>query len=172
MHESQTLPVLDVAPLFDAADRNGRARAAAGIRAACRDHGFFYAVGHGVPSGVMANLRDAARAFFALPDERKLEIAMARGGRPWRRDFPLGGELTSDEPNLKEGLYFGTELPPEHPRVRAGIPLHGANLFPDDVPELRPAVLAFMSAATRSAHAILEGVALALDLDADYFRAH
>jgi isopenicillin N synthase-like dioxygenase len=54
--------------------------------------------------------------------------------------------------------------------VAAGLPLHGANLFPDDVPELKPAVLAFIDEATRAAHAIMEGVALSLGLDAQYFR--
>jgi isopenicillin N synthase-like dioxygenase len=40
------------------------------------------------------------------------------------------------------------------------------------VPELRVAVLEFMSAATVAAQAVLEGIALALGLDATYFRAH
>ena len=26
---------------------------------------------------------------------------------------------------MKEGLYFGTELPPSHPLVKAAIPMHG-----------------------------------------------
>jgi isopenicillin N synthase-like dioxygenase len=51
----------------------------------------------------------------------------------------------------------------------AGLPLHGANLFPDAVPELKPAVLRFMREAERSAHAIMEGVALSLGLDVQYF---
>ena len=51
---------------------------------------------------------------------------MARGGRAWRGYFPVGAELTSGQPDLKEGLYFGAELGPEDPRVRAGLPLHGA----------------------------------------------
>ena len=67
---------------------------------------------------------------------------MARVGPAWRGYFPLGAELTSGQPDLKEGLYFGAELSDEDPRVRAGLPLHGRNLFPRQVPELRAAVLA------------------------------
>jgi isopenicillin N synthase-like dioxygenase len=107
-----------------------------------------------------------------LPEARKLEIAMARGGRAWRGYFPIGGELTSGMPDLKEGLYFGEELGADDPRVRAGLPLHGANLFPAAVPELRPLVLAYLAAAERAAQAIMEGVALSLGLDADYFHTH
>ena len=55
---------------------------------------------------------------------------MALGGRAWRGYFPVGGELTSGKPDLKEGLYFGSELRADHPRVRGGTPLHGANLLP------------------------------------------
>ena len=64
------------------------------------------------------------------------------GGRAWRGFFPVRGELTSGRPDLKEGVYFGDELGADDPRVKAGLPLHGANLFPDAVPELKPAVLA------------------------------
>ena len=84
--------------------------------------------------------------------------------------FPVGGELTSGKPDIKEGLYFGEELGPEDARVQAGLPLHGANQFTASVPELRGLVLDFMRAAEVSAQAILEGVALSLGLEADYFR--
>ncbi len=165
---SATLPVIDIAPLF-ARDGAARAAVAKRIEAACRDSGFFYASGHGVSDDVLARLDGASRRFFALPRAAKEKIAMERGGAAWRGWFPLEGELTSGRPDQKEGLYLGTELPPDHPRVRAGWPLHGANLWPAELPELRPAVEAFMAAATRAAHALMEGIALALGLDPEYF---
>lgn len=70
---------------------------------------------------------------------------------------------------MKEGVYFGTELDNTDPRVKAGVPMHGANLWPDAVPELKPAVLAFMEETTRAAHAVMRGIALSLSLEADYF---
>src|SRR5262249_20863590 len=132
---TQSLPVVDVAD---------PARAADAIGAACRDLGFFYAVGHGVKAETLSALDAASRRFFALPEGQKLEIAMAKGGRAWRGYFPVGGELTSGQPDLKQGLYFGEELDERDQRVAAGLPLHGRNLFPASVPELQPAVLAFM----------------------------
>jgi isopenicillin N synthase-like dioxygenase len=139
------------------------------IERACRAHGFFYLIGHGVGAEVLEALEAESRRFFALPLERKMTISMDRGGRAWRGFFPVGGELTSGRPDLKEGLYLGTELEPAHPRVRAGLPMHGANLWPADLPGLKAAAGAYMAAATRAAAALMEGVSLSLGLDGDYF---
>ncbi len=160
------LAVIDVAPLL----AGEGAAAAEQLGRACREHGFFYVTGHGISSDALAELDSSGRRFFALPEDEKAEIAMARGGRAWRGWFPVGGELTSGKPDRKQGLYFGEEAGPDDPRVEAGLPLHGPNLFPRQVPELKPAVLRFMAEATRAAHAIMEGVALSLGLDRHYFR--
>lgn len=166
------LPVIDMAPLFQRDETAARARVAREIEAACRASGFFYVTGHGVSDSIIAALDTAARRFFALPEATKMEVAMAKGGRAWRGFFPLGDELTSGRPDGKEGIYFGIELPADHPRVEAGWPLHGPNLWPAAVPELRPAVQGYMTATARAAHHLLEGVALSLGLEADYFEAH
>jgi isopenicillin N synthase-like dioxygenase len=162
-----TLPVIDVSALLTADDDVAERLVAERIEAACRETGFFYVTGHGVPLELFERLDTAARTFFALPDTAKAPMSMADGGRAWRGWFPVGGELTSGRPDLKEGVYFGTELPDGHPR--AGLPLHGRNLFPPQVPELRPAVLAWLDALTRVGQAVLRGVALSLDLPGHYF---
>ena len=120
----------------------------------------------------MAELDRLARDFFEQPDEVKAEIAMARGGAAWRGWFPLDGELTSGVPDHKEGIYFGTELAPDDPAVRAGTPLHGPNLFPAHPPGWRPAVLGWMDAMTEVGAALLRAVAVGLGLDADWFERH
>ena len=53
----------------------------------------------------------------------------------------MGAELTSGKADLKEGIYFGAELAPDDTRVKAGTPLHGANLFPAEPAGLREVVL-------------------------------
>lgn len=169
MSVPDTLPVIDIAPLFERRDGAGRAAAARAIERACRDSGFFYVTNHGVTDTIVATLDAESRRFFALPRAAKAKIAMEHGGPAWRGWFPLEGELTSGRPDQKEGLYLGTELPPDDPRVRAGWPLHGANQWPEALPSLRPAAEAYMAATTRAARAVMEGVALALGLDADYF---
>ena len=166
---SAGLPVIDVSPLAGDAPATARATVARQIQAACRERGFFYVTGHGVPADLLSKLAAAASEFFALPVPDKMEIAMERGGRAWRGYFPVGAELTSGRPDLKEGLYFGAELPAGDPRVVAGLPLPGGNLFPRQVPRLRPLVLAYLDALTSLGQAVLRGVALSLGLDAGYF---
>lgn len=163
-----SIPILDLGRGGTAAC--GKARIAAAIGAAARDHGFFYVVGHGVRRDLVCRLEAASRAFFALPAKRKLAIGMERGGRAWRGYFPVGGELTLGRPDRKEGLYFGAECDDDHPLVRAGTPLYGRNLFPAEIPELRGAVLAYMEALTQLGHILVEYLALSLGLDAGWFR--
>jgi isopenicillin N synthase-like dioxygenase len=99
-------------------------------------------------------------------------VAMRHAGPAWRGWFPLGGELTSGVADAKEGAYFGAELGPDDARVRAGTPLHGANLFPAEVPELRTAVLDHIVTMTALGQAILRGMALGLGLPAGWFAEH
>jgi isopenicillin N synthase-like dioxygenase len=158
------LPIVDLS--------EGASAAAATIDAACRDTGFFYVVGHGVDDELGLRLEALSREFFALDDEEKSQIAMARGGAAWRGWFPVGGELTSGRPDRKEGIYFGAELGPDHPRVQAGVPLHGANLFPARPAGLRAAVLEHLDEMTRVGHALLASMAVALGLEPGWFDAN
>ena len=112
------LPVIDVAPLVHGGPVAACAVVAEQIQAACRERGFFCVTGHSVPANLLDRLAAAAAEFFALPAAAKIEIAMERGGRAWRGYFPVGAELTSGRPDLKEGLYFGAELPAGDPRRR------------------------------------------------------
>jgi isopenicillin N synthase-like dioxygenase len=167
------LPLIDVSALVDpdAADAD---RIAAGrqIDAACRDTGFFLVAGHGIDSGLRDDLERLSREFFALPDETKAAISMQRGGVAWRGWFPVGDELTSGQPDQKEGIYFGTELPASDRRVFARTPLHGPNLFPPDPAGLRPVVLRWLDEVTDLGQAVLRGVALGLGIDPEWFATH
>jgi isopenicillin N synthase-like dioxygenase len=153
-----SLPVIDIS--------SSAARVATEIDDACRHTGFFVVVGHGVPATLQARLDRLSREFFALDDREKAEIAMARGGPAWRGWFPVGGELTSGRPDMKEGLYFGLERPPSE------LPLHGPNLFPVRPAGLRDAVLDYIDAVTEVGHELLRGIAVALGLDEGWFDEH
>jgi isopenicillin N synthase-like dioxygenase len=167
---SMDVPEIDVSPLLTG--RGDVDSVARQLDGACRDVGFFAIVGHGADTANLARLDALARDFFARPDTEKAEIAMARAGRAWRGWFPLGGELTSGRPDQKEGLYFGLELAEDDPRVVAGRPLHGANLFPPPVEEWRAAVLTHLADMTRIGQAVLAGLAQGLGLAPDWFRTH
>ncbi len=163
------VPIIDIAPLRSGGDVSS---VAAALDTACRDTGFFCIVGHGVDTQLMADLDRAARQFFALPDGTKAAIAMRVGGRAWRGWFPLGGEVTNGVPDRKEGLYFGQELGEDDPLVRAAVPLHGANLFPAEVPELGRTVLSWLDAMTELGQIVIGGIAVGLGLAESWFREH
>jgi polar amino acid transport system ATP-binding protein len=156
---STSLPVIDLR-------LPGQDRA---LDLACSEFGFFYLVGHDISSELTQRLMQLSHDFFARDEAEKLRIHMSKGGRAWRGYFPVGGELTSGEPDLKEGLYFGTELDDGDPRVRAGVPMHGRNLFPA-IPGFRATVLDYMSALEAAGQRVLSLLAAGLRLDADYFQ--
>ncbi len=162
------VPIIDVAPLVtDAGDQEA---VAAAIGRACRECGFFYVIGHGVSEDLDRRLEELSHRFFAQDVGTKLEIRMALAGKAWRGYFPVGGELTSGKPDVKEGLYFGLELSEDDPRVRAGLPLHGSNLFPAGIPGFGDTILQYMAALTDLGHALMRGLALSLGLEPGYFR--
>jgi isopenicillin N synthase-like dioxygenase len=172
------LPLIDIEPLMsrpavhgegDVMVAPGVADVAGAIDAACRRYGFFRVTGHGVAPDALAHLGRLARAFFALPVADKERIAMRHGGAAWRGWFPLGGELTSGRPDQKEGLYFGAELPDDHPAVLAGRPLHGPNLLPAEPAGLGAAVSTWMVAMTDLGQRLLGAMALGLGLEARWF---
>jgi isopenicillin N synthase-like dioxygenase len=161
------IPIIDVSDLV--AGNTGQGAVAVRLGKACRESGFFYAVGHGVDDGLQQRLRELSRQFFAQDVAAKMRLRMAQGGRAWRGYFRVGDELTSGKPDQKEGLYFGAELSADHPHVRAGKPLHGPNLFPVDPPRFRDTVLEYMAALTRLGHRLMAGLGLSLGLDESYF---
>jgi polar amino acid transport system ATP-binding protein len=166
---SRVLPLIDVSALVEpGASAERRLAAGRALVDAAERFGFFYASGHGVDPRLIDRLAQLARRFFAQDEALKMRIPMAAGGRAWRGYFPLGGELTSNRPDWKEGLYLGSELPPDHPRVRAGTILHGPNLWPP-IDGFRATVLAYIDALSRLGHALLRGFALGLDLPERWF---
>lgn len=63
---------------------------AAAVGAACRDVGFLVVVDHGIDQVVVDEALSQAQRFFALPAERKRELAdTGIEDRGW---FPMGGQ--------------------------------------------------------------------------------
>ena len=167
----EAIPVIDMAPFLQG-EPAARAATAKLIGEACREIGFFYIVNHGVSPYLVARTFDEAERFFALPEERKAEIAIEASAchRGW---FRLGGEnldpakqkLAGD---LKEGIKIGRDLAPEHPLVRAGTPLHGPNQWPN-LPGWRETVQEYYDAMEALGRELLHAFALALSLEETYF---
>ena len=162
------IPVIDIAPLL-AGDLDGvePAEVATQIDRACREVGFFSIVNHGIDPALCQRVDALAREFFARPLLEKQRVAMVHGGTAWRGWFPLHGELTSGEPDHKEGFYFGREIPVTDPRVRSGLPLHGANLWPSEPVGLRATLLEYIDALEALSQRVTRAISVGLGLGPD-----
>ena len=167
------LPLIDVSALLtlDVPDSD-RISVGREIDAACRDSGFFLVTGHGIEPKLRDDIERLSREFFALSEEAKAAVAMRRGGVAWRGWFPVGDELTSGEPDRKEGVYFGAEIASTDPRVIAHTPLHGPNLFPTSPAGLGAVVLRWIEEVSALGQTLLQGVALGLSIEPDWFATH
>lgn len=160
------LPIIDLSPLE--AGGHWRDHVAAQLDWAAAELGFFYITGHGVDPMVIDTMLQRSRSFFRMREESKNRIHVSRGGRALRGYFPVGGEATRGQPDLREGLYFGEELGEDDERVRAGMPLHGRNQFPD-LPGFREATLEYMQALTGLGHRLMSSIGRGLRLGDTYF---
>lgn len=162
------IPAIDMAALLDGSDRQGVADR---IGKACREVGFLYLTNHGIPASLVDAAMDQARRFFALPDERKMRIHIAKS--PAHRGyFPFFGE-NNDPKNardLKEGFDLARDIAADDFRVRAGKPLHGPNVWPDDLPGFRETIESYYAALTTLAGKLMEAFALSLHLPQAYFQ--
>lgn len=164
------LPVLD----FSRFDQGESERAAFldELGAAARDVGFFYLSGHGVPQALIDDVLRASRAFFALPEQHKLEIAMVNS--PHFRGYNrVGQELTRGERDWREQVDIGPEraVKPSGPGTKPWARLEGPNQWPSALPELRPLLIRWQDELTALAIRILRAFALALKQPENVFEA-
>jgi isopenicillin N synthase-like dioxygenase len=165
-----SIPEIDMSGFLAAPDgAAGRAFVAA-LRDACHGPGFCYLVGHGVPPDLDRAAMSAARAFFALPEDERRELAIAKS--PHFRGYTvLGDEITKGKRDWREQLDAGAEEPAV--AIRPGDPtwlrLRGPNQWPSRLPGMRGAVLAWMSAMDVVGVATLRALALGLGQGIGHF---
>jgi isopenicillin N synthase-like dioxygenase len=165
----ESVPVVDLQALLTDPEHGPTAAA---IAEACRSVGFLYVRNHGVPQALIDAVFAEAHRFFAEPIDAKMAIHIARS--PHHRGyFPIFEEntdptLTAD---LKEGFDMALDLPATDPHVKAGVPLHGPNVWPGGLPEFRPTLDRYYGEMRRLAGRMMRAFAVALELDPDFFEA-
>jgi isopenicillin N synthase-like dioxygenase len=134
--------------------------------------GFLLAAGHGVDDVLRADVRAAARRFFALPAEVKQKYSVRIGGRGWLAPgVEANGNVEGVQtpPDLKESFAVGPDTPTGDPEVDAV--WFPPNVWPAEVPELRDAVTRYVAAMTTVSLELLELCADALGLQRDALTA-
>jgi isopenicillin N synthase-like dioxygenase len=72
-------------------------------------------------------------------------------------------------PDLKEGFQLGLDLPLHHPAVRNDPLNHGSNQWPNQLPQFRNVMMAYVDEMMRLSKLLMRGLALSLDIAEDYF---
>jgi isopenicillin N synthase-like dioxygenase len=140
-----------------------RSRFLAQLRSAAREVGFFYITGHGVQPDLLHALLAESRAFFALPQAEKLAVEMVRS--PHFRGYNrVAWERTRGLPDWREQLDIGPERAalPRTADLPAWARLQGPNQWPAALPQLRPLVLRWQTAAMAVLARLMRAFAAAL----------
>ena len=142
---AEGIPVIDIAD----PEASGTSRA---IGAACREWGFFQAIGHGVDPRHIARLQRQMRVFFAQPLADKQAIVRS-AENPW--GF-YDRELTQHTPDWKQiydvGPASGEAIVPQ---------------WPASLPEFRPVIEAFYDACNAVSRRILRSISLSLGMPSE-----
>ena len=171
------VPLVDLSEAFEPGPR--RAEAVDAIRRACEDVGFLVITGHGVDPEAIRRIDDAARRFFSLSLADKTELGCDFGNRRGYKPLQsstLGlsrGEQTP--PDLAE-LYLVNRFDDRDAARRAGLregreEFFAPNVWPDPalVPGFRESFLAYYAVMEDLAAKLMRLMALALDLDENWF---
>ncbi|CAE5959256.1 unnamed protein product [Arabidopsis arenosa] len=140
------------------------------LKQACLDCGFFYVINHGINEEFMEDVFEQSKKFFALPLEEKMKVLRNEKHRGYT---PVLDEKLDPKNQVngdhKEGYYIGIEVPKDDPHWDK--PFYGPNPWPDaDVlPGWRETMEKYHQEALRVSKAIARLLALALDLDVEYF---
>jgi isopenicillin N synthase-like dioxygenase len=167
--EKLNLPIVDIDGLYSHS-AEARSAVALAIQAACLDKGFFYCIGHGVDTGLIESVFAESARFFACPASEKEAVSMSLS-KANRGYEPLRGQTLEKgaPPDLKEGYYIGTNIDADDERALRYFNT-GPNVWPAAMPEFEEVMTTYMAAMKALTSKLLEGIALSLDLEADYFR--
>jgi isopenicillin N synthase-like dioxygenase len=166
------IPVIDLGPCF-AGVAGALDGAAAELRQALEEVGFFIIVNHGVARDLIEGTFAEARRFHAQPTAVKMALRMNEhnnGYMAMGRYAVWTSEVNAnDKPDLNEAFFIKRERPPDDPLRRSGRRFVGENRWPDDLPGFRETVLAYTDAVDRLGQRMLPVCAVALGLPPEYF---
>ena len=165
------IPLIDVADYL--AGKPGAAeRAAAQLRYAFENVGFYYLAGHGVPQKMIDDTYEAAARFHAQPMAAKLAVKVDEhniGYMPIATKAPPNAAAQGKKPSQNEAYFLRRERSPDDPDVVSGRRFHAPNKWPADLPGFRETTLAYIDTLEALCRKLVKLYALALDLPEEFF---
>ncbi|KAF9450550.1 Clavaminate synthase-like protein, partial [Macrolepiota fuliginosa MF-IS2] len=168
----QEVPVIDLQDI-GSVDAPKRINLVQEVKDACMRVGFFYVKNHGIPDGVINTALAAAKGFFDLPLETKMNIENKKTPN-FKGYSPLlsGNNNPYGAGDMQEGFEFGWEALEDASKARRedGV-MAGANVWPSesDVPGFRSAALQYYHAAVKLGNLLFPLLAMALGLPETFF---
>ena len=174
MPDDYAIPVIDLGPCL--ADEPGALdRAAAELRHALTEIGFYSIVNHGVPSALVDEVYRQVARFHARPLGEKLKIKLDKHNTGY---LPMMGDTLRTsvvanvtKPNMSEAFFMARDLAPDHPDVVSDRRFRSANQWPESLPGFREPLVEYCDALERLAQRLVRVYARALNLPATYFDA-
>ncbi|KAK9678514.1 hypothetical protein RND81_11G216800 [Saponaria officinalis] len=161
-----SIPIIDISALVEKSDDASIAEDAAmwdAVRQlddACKQAGFFYVKGHGIPNSLLKEVKDITRQFFHLPLEEKLKIKLS-AETGYRGYQEVGDNVTKGVPDMHEAIDCYREL--NHGIYGdLGKPLEGPNLWPAYPQNFKSVMEQYTALCTELSRKIMRGIALAL----------
>ncbi|MEO1494562.1 MAG: 2-oxoglutarate and iron-dependent oxygenase domain-containing protein [Pseudomonadota bacterium] len=142
----------------------------AALGAACRESGFALIEGHGLADHLISDVFAEADPFFARPQAEKaaLDIRHSPHNRGWAALGTENLDPDSDQVDQKEAFNIGLDLEADDPRVLAGEPFRGVNVWPDSE-TFRKILLTYFDAVLSLGRHLHRAIAIDLGLPADHF---
>lgn len=162
------IPVIDLQGLENPANLPA---IASEISTALKATGFMYVKNHGIAPGTIEVLRQSQRDFFAQSVEEKQQIAINTDNRGYlgHGEARMHGAKKHDQ---KEVFFWGAELAEDHPDRLNKVPLCGANQWPSKPEAFQATVQAYAAEIAKLGNQLLRAIALALEVDQDFFSQH
>ncbi|KAK9228328.1 hypothetical protein WN944_021278 [Citrus x changshan-huyou] len=155
---------------------------------ACKEAGFFYVKGHGIPESLINDVKNITQKFFDLPYEEKIKIKLtpATGYRGYQR---IGENITKGIPDMHEAIDVGLAHFPSransfcqcfvvfflsfgrqqcYKEIQEGMygalgkTMEGCNQWPLNPPNFRALMEEYVNLCTDLSRKIMRGIALAL----------
>ncbi|XP_042066562.1 probable 2-oxoglutarate-dependent dioxygenase At3g50210 [Salvia splendens] len=172
----RSIPLIDIGPLVEKWDDpnptrdQSVAQVVQNLDKACREAGFFYVTGHGIPDSMVKEIRSISRQFFDLPYDEKLKIKLSptTGYRGYQR---VGVNVTKGVLDKHEAIDCYKEVKPGM-YGSLGEVMEGCNQWPNDPPGFKDLMEDYVNRCTDLSRKILRGIALALGGPLDMFEGN
>src|SRR5262249_34815857 len=172
MSDANAIPVIDLGPYL-AGEPGALDRAAAKLRHALTEIGFYTIVNHGMPSALVHEVYRQVARFHARPLGEKLKIKLDKHNVGY---LPIMGDTLRTsvvarvtKPNMSEAFFMARDLASDHPDVVSGRRFRSANQWPEGLSSFREPLVAYCDALERLVQRLVRVYARALDLPATYF---